>query len=79
MKSMYKFELAQLMGVSSGTMTAYMHYIEHMLPHYHRTQKLLTPDQVKVIKEHFCIIYANIYEVTPCFETNWWSTSKTGG
>jgi len=52
---MYKSELAKQMGVGSTTMTAYMRSIEHLLPHYHRSQKLLTPDQVRIITEHFCI------------------------
>jgi len=55
MKTMYKNELAQLMGVSSGTMSSYMRSIEHLLPHYSRSQKLLTPDQVQVVRDHFCI------------------------
>ena len=52
---MYKSELAQLMDVSTSTMTRYIRSIEHLLPHYSRSQKLFTPDQVKIVKEHFCI------------------------
>jgi len=55
MKSMYKSELAAMMSVGHTTMTAYMRSIEHQLPHYKRSQKLLSPDQVQIICEHFCI------------------------
>lgn len=56
-KSMYKGELARIMGVSASTMKRYMLLIEDQLPHYRRTQSLLTPDQVKIVCEHFCIEY----------------------
>lgn len=55
MRSMYKNELARLMGVSRTTMSNYMKQIEDILPHYSRKQTLLTPDQVKIVCEHFCI------------------------
>lgn len=55
MKSMYKSEIADKMGISRGTMRIYMKRIEHLLPHYHRRQMLLSPDQVKVVFEHYCI------------------------
>ena len=54
-KSLYKYELAAKMGISRGTMRRYMQRIEHLLPHYSRRQTLLTPDQVEIVREHFCI------------------------
>jgi len=54
-KSLYKFELAAKMGVSRSTMTNYMRRIEHLLPHYSRHQTLLTPDQVRIVCEHYGI------------------------
>lgn len=55
MRAMYKNELADKMGISRSTMRAYMKQVEDKLPHYHRRQTLLTPDQVKIVCEHFCI------------------------
>ena len=55
MRSMYKSELAAKMGVSRSTMRLYMRRIEHLLPDYSRRQTLLTPNQVKVVCEHYCI------------------------
>jgi len=55
MKSMYKSELAREMGISASTMTTYMHQVEHLLPHYSRSQTLLTPDQVRIVREFFCM------------------------
>ena len=54
-KSEYKFEIAAKMGVSRSTMTSYMRRIEHLLPHYSRQQTLLTPDQVRIVCEHYGI------------------------
>ena len=54
-KSEYKFEIAAKMGVSRSTMTSYMRRIEHLLPHYSRRQTLLTPDQVRIVCEHYGI------------------------
>lgn len=55
MRSMYKYELARMMGVSHSTMARYLRKMEHLLPHYDRNQTLLTPDQVRIVCEHFCI------------------------
>lgn len=55
-KSEYKFEIAAKMGVSRSTMTSYMRRIEHLLPHYSRRQTLLTPDQVRIVCEHYGVI-----------------------
>lgn len=54
-KAMYKNEIAERMGISRGTMRVYMKRIEHLLPHYRRRQMLLSPDQVKIVVEHYCI------------------------
>ena len=54
-RSFYKFELAARMGISRSTMTHYMRRIEHLLPHYSRRQTLLTPDQVRIVCEHYGI------------------------
>ena len=55
MRAMSKSELAFRMGVSRGTMRKYMRAIEDQLPHYHRRQMLLSPDQVKIVCDHYCI------------------------
>ena len=55
MKSLFKFELAAQMGISTTTMTAYMRRIEHLLPDYNRHQKLLTPAQSRIVIEHYGI------------------------
>ena len=52
---MYKSELARMMGVSHTTMAMYMRQVENQLPHYKRSQTLLTPDQVSIVCKHFCI------------------------
>lgn len=50
-----KSELARRLGVSVGTTRRYIRAVEKKLPHYHSTQKILTPDQYAVLKEHYCI------------------------
>lgn len=50
-----KSELARKLGVSVGTTRRYIRAVEKKLPHYHSTQKILTPDQYAVLKEHYCI------------------------
>ncbi|MCQ2347553.1 MAG: DUF4248 domain-containing protein, partial [Paludibacteraceae bacterium] len=54
-KAMYKSELADRMGIKHTAMSRYMRQVENQLPHYRRTQSLLTPAQVKIVCEHFCI------------------------
>lgn len=44
---MYKSELADRMGIKHTAMARYMRQVENQLPHYRRTQSLLTPAQVK--------------------------------
>ena len=55
MKAMLKCELAERMGIGRTTMAKYMRQIEDRLPHYKRRQVLLTPDQVKVVCDYYCI------------------------
>jgi len=50
-----KAQLAARLPCSAGTMSRYLRAIEHKIPHYRRQQRLLTPDQVRVICEHYCI------------------------
>lgn len=54
-KSLSKGELATKMGISSSTLTRYLKNIEKKLPNYNKTQHILTPRQVKVILEHYCV------------------------
>lgn len=55
MKAMLKAELADKMGIGRTTMAKYMKRVESRLPHYNRRQSLLSPDQVKVVCEYYCI------------------------
>lgn len=50
-----KIELARKMGVSLGTVRNYLDAIAYKLPHYNRYQKMLTPDQHTVFREHYGI------------------------
>lgn len=50
-----KTELARRMGVSPTTAKRYIRTVQKKLPHYNSRQKVLTPDQYEVIREHFCI------------------------
>ena len=50
-----KTELARKMGVSPGTVRNYLDAIADKLPHYNRYQKILTPDQHTVFREHYCV------------------------
>ena len=50
-----KTELARKMGVSLGTVRNYLDAIADKLPHYNRYQKILTPDQHTVFREHYCV------------------------
>ena len=60
MRAVYKYELANLMKVSGSTIQRYIRVLEPRLPHYKRTQSLLTPDQVAIIAQHYCINLDNL-------------------
>lgn len=50
-----KAELAKKMGVCPTTMRTYLRAIKKKLPHYNSRQKVLTPDQYAIVKEHYCV------------------------
>jgi predicted DNA-binding protein YlxM (UPF0122 family) len=50
-KSYSKAEIAAHYGISADKLSSWLKEIEHLLPHYKRTAKVLKPAQVKVIFE----------------------------
>ncbi len=48
-KSYSKADLAKYYGVSADQICIWLKQIEHLLPHYKRTAKVLTPAQVTII------------------------------
>ena len=48
---MGKSELAREYGVARNTFGRYLKKIEHRLPDYDRSQQLLSPAQVRVVRE----------------------------
>lgn len=51
-----KSQLAALMGVSAATLRRYLQAISHRLPDYNSRQKVLTPVQYAIFREHYCLV-----------------------
>ncbi|MCQ2959562.1 MAG: DUF4248 domain-containing protein [Bacteroidales bacterium] len=60
MKAMYKYELAELAGVSRKTLTKWISErissLDPLFTNYNKYSKLLTPAQVESLAKHYCII-----------------------
>jgi len=58
-RCVFKYEIATVLGVSRETLRKYMHqsllYEKLKLTDYKNNQKVISPAQLNIICEHFCI------------------------
>lgn len=50
-----KTEIAARMGISMSTLRRYLRGIQSQLPNYRASQKMLTPHQYAVFRDHYCV------------------------